>query len=182
MRRRPLRRPARTKDPRRVPPALRHANELMESGYYAEAALAFEKIAQRADARRGARAPLFHLRAGRAFILSREIPKGMEHIRIGLTSIAVKKNWEPLHRFGQRTVDELNELGLHQESEEVATYLKQTLPEKPEAQRASSRPSLPTQCPGCGAPIRSDETIWIDQKTAECLYCSNPVQGENQDH
>ena len=182
MRRRPLRRQARTKGPRRVSPALRRANELMESGHFAEASLEFEKIAQRADARRSTRAPLFHLRAGHAYILSRETTKGMEHIRKGLTSIAVKKHWEPLHRFGQRTIVELNELGLHQESEEIGTYLEITLPEKPEAQRASSHLSLPTQCPSCGTPIRSDEITWIDQKTAECLYCGNPVQGENQDH
>lgn len=30
---------------------------------------------------------------------------------------------------------------------------------------------LPTTCPQCGAPIRSDEVEWIDESSAECDFC-----------
>ena len=179
MRKRPRRRPSRRAGPRRVPPALRRANQLMENENHAETALAFAKLAQRTEVRRGARAPIFHLRAGRAYILAGDIEKGMRYLKRGLTMMAVKRQWEPLQRFGQRTVDELKELGHKKEAQEIADYLEKVLPEKPRAKREESRPSLPTQCPSCGAPIHSDEITWIDQETAECAFCGNPVRGED---
>ncbi len=180
MRRRPpFRRPLRRSGPRRVPPALKHANELMESGNYAEAAPAFEKIAQRVEARGGARAVHFHLRAGRAYILAENTKKGMTHLKHALMVMTAKKHWEPLQRFGQRAVDELNELGLEKEAQEIAALLTEKLPERSTFAQAKSRPALPTQCSGCGAPIRSDEVEWIDEETAECIFCGNPVRGEN---
>ncbi len=180
MKRRPPRRPHRQARPHhRVPPALRRANELMDAGNYAEAALAFEKIARRADARRGSRAPIFYLRAGRAYILNEDVEQGMGHLRKGFTKMAKKQHWEPLHRFGQRAISELKELGYEKEAQEIADYLGRALPEKPPTEKAESRPQLPTQCPSCGAPIRSDEVAWLDQKTAECVLCGNPVRGED---
>lgn len=179
MRRRPFRRPTRQIGARRVPPALRRANELLENENHAESALAFAKLAQRTEARRGARAPIFHLRAGRAYILAKDIEKGMAHLRRGLTMLAAKKQWEPFHRFGQRAEDELRELGLNQEAQEIADLLEKRLPAEIELRRDKSRATLPTQCPSCGAPIRSDEVEWIDQNSAECVFCGNPVRGED---
>ncbi|MBT3336987.1 MAG: hypothetical protein HN855_05700 [Anaerolineae bacterium] len=181
MRRRgPIRRPFRRAGPQRVPPELRRANELMDAGHHAQAAVAFEQIARRADARRGPRAPHFHLRAGRAYIFAGDTQKGMPHLKQGLAAIAAKKHWEPLQNFGQRAVDELSELGYQTESDEIAAYLAEKLPTGTASPaKARSRPTLPTHCPGCGAPLRTDEVEWIDQKTAECIYCDSPVRGEN---
>ncbi len=178
-RRRPLRRPFRQPRPHRVPPALRRANKLMKDDNYAEAAQAFEKIAQNTERRHGARAPIFHLRAGRAYILAKNTEKGMPHLTRGLTMLAAKKQWEPLQRFGQRALDELNELGYEENAQEITDLLEKRLPENMESKRDKSRFTLPTKCPGCGAPIRSDEVTWIDEKTAECPFCGNPVGGED---
>jgi len=181
MRRRPFHRPFRRGGPRRVPPELRRANELMEAGHHKQAAEAFEKIARRADARRGPRAPHFHLRAGRAHILSGTVDSGMPHIKKALASFAKKGQLEPLHRFGQRVVDELNELGYTAQAQEIADYLSENFPEKaaPSQRMSQKKATLPTHCPGCGAPLRTDEVDWIDNHTAECIYCSSPVRGED---
>ena len=37
---------------------------------------------------------------------------------------------------------------------------------------------LPTTCPGCGGPLRSDEVDWADEATAECPYCGGSVRAE----
>jgi len=103
----------------------------------------------------------------------------MSHLKRGLTVLAAKGQWEPLHRFGQRAVDELSELGLEKEADEIAAFLADKLPENAREQKADSHPALPTQCPACGAPLRSDEVMWIDRNTAECLFCGNPVRGED---
>ncbi|MBC8333790.1 MAG: tetratricopeptide repeat protein [Anaerolineales bacterium] len=180
MRRRPFRRPFRRGGPRRVPPELRRANELMEAGHFTQAAEAFEIIARRADARRGPRAPQFHFRTGQAYILAGKVESGMPHIKKALAFFSARSQWEPLYRFGQRAVDKLNDLGHTTQAEEIADYLSNNLPEKTaHTQRTShKKATLPTHCPGCGAPLRADEVDWIDDHTAECIYCSSPVRGE----
>ena len=176
----PFRRGFRRAAPLTVPPELRRANELMDSGQHADAALAFERIAERTAARSGARAPLFFLRAGRAYLLAGAAAKGIPLLKQGLSMIAVRRDWEPLQRFGQRTVGELNELGYISEAEEISAYLAATLPEySAKFATAQNRADLPTHCPGCGAPLRTDEVEWLDEKTAECVYCGNPVRGDD---
>ncbi len=180
MRRRgPFRRGFRRAAPRSVPPELRRANELRETGSHAQAAVAFEKIARRSAARRGPRAPIFFLRAGQAYALAGESLKGVSLLKEGLSIIAKRKDWAALQRLGQRTVAELTEAGLYAEADEIGIYLAKILPENATVPQEESRPSLPTNCPGCGAPLRPDEVEWIDKKTAECAYCGNPVQGED---
>ena len=181
MRRRgPFRRPFRRAKPFDVPPELRSANELMEAGQYSEAALAFEQIAEQAERRRGPRAPLFHLRAGQAYAKANDTQNAMPHLKKGLGMIAARGDWAPLDDFGQRAVDELKQLGYATEAEELAAYLVTLLPHKtPKRTRAEKAVSLPTHCPGCGAPLRADEVEWMDQETAECIYCGSPVRGED---
>ena len=179
-RRRPLRRPFRRPGPRQVPPELRHANELMESGQYAEAASAFANIATQAERRRGPRAPIFHLRAGRAYAQSDNIERAMSHLKKGLEMIAARRDWEPLQRFGQRAINELNELDYTAEAQKINEYLISTLPTEMQVKaEGRKKTKLPTHCAGCGAPVRADEVEWIDVQTAECVYCGSPVRGED---
>ncbi len=37
---------------------------------------------------------------------------------------------------------------------------------------------LPSQCPGCGAPVRSDEVDWVDEQSAECAFCGSILISE----
>jgi len=37
-------------------------------------------------------------------------------------------------------------------------------------------PRLPASCPFCGAPLRSDQVEWIDERRARCAYCGSPVK------
>jgi len=152
----------------------------MQNENYAEAAQAFEKIAQITERRRGARAPIFHLRAGRAYILAGNTEKGMPRLTRGLTMLAAKKQWEPFQRFGQRAVDELKKLGFKKETQEIVELLEKRLPEEENTDLVQDEffTTLPTQCESCGAPIRSNEVKWIDENTAECLFCGNPVRRE----
>jgi tetratricopeptide (TPR) repeat protein len=173
--RRPFRRPG----SREVPPELRQANALMESGQYAEAGVAFEKIATQAERRRSPRAPIFYLRAGKAYAQANQINKAMPHLKKGLRIIVTRRGWAPLERFGQRTIDELNEIGFSSEANEIANYLQSIQPAGRATQaNTNKRINLPTHCPNCGAPLRTDEVEWLDNETAECIYCGNPVREE----
>ncbi|HLF87830.1 MAG TPA: hypothetical protein VI451_02710 [Anaerolineales bacterium] len=41
---------------------------------------------------------------------------------------------------------------------------------------SSSRSWLPARCPACGAPITTDEVIWLGADRAECPYCHTHLQ------
>jgi hypothetical protein len=82
-----------------------------------------------------------------------------------------------------RFTAELKARGLVTEAKQIEYYLKTSLPagfvfgagagmEKP-------KPILPTNCPGCGGPIRSDEVEWADELTAECPYCGSAVRAQS---
>jgi hypothetical protein len=179
-RRRGLVRPIHPLGPVEIPPALQRANQLMASGQYAPAAEIYEQFAQGAVRRNGPRAPWFLLQAGRARILAGQIPAGMMHIRQGLSIFAGTGQWGALQKAGMSWVAELNERGLHAEAGEITKYLESTLPAGVRApEPVSSRETLlPTKCPSCGAPIRSDEVEWADDATAECPYCGSAVRAE----
>ncbi len=181
--RRPFRRPFRPPlgAPRGVPPELVRANDLMSHGRYGEAARAFVRIAEGANVRGGLRAPIYHLRAGKGYFLAKDRQRGMQQLRRGLMLLTAQRAWGHLQRLGERTVNELDEMGYDAEAREIADFLAENLPDdfsSPDAEE-KSRPQLPTNCLGCGAPLRSDEVVWIDEDTAECEFCGSVVRGES---
>jgi len=167
-----------------IPPALQKANQLMAGGHYVLAAEIYEQFARGALSRNGPRAPWFFLQAGHARILAGQVPAGMAHIRQGLALIAGLGQPQRLYHAGMRFVTELKARNLSSEAKEIEDYLTKTLPagfvagtvaatatEKP-------KPILPTNCTGCGGPIRSDEVEWVDDVTAECPYCGSALRAE----
>jgi len=165
-----------------VPPALRHANQLMVSGQYGPAAEILEQFARGALTRGGPRAPWLFLQAGRARLLAGQVLVGMSHFQQGLSLFAARGQQQQLHQAGNRLVAELKERGLAAEARQVEDYLKTALPSGfaavPVPDGTRPRPVLPTDCPDCGAPIRSDEVEWLDEVTAECPYCGSAVRAE----
>lgn len=164
-------------------PALQRAHELMERGNYAEAATAFESLAQAAERRNGPRAPFFYLQAGSARILLKQNAAGMEHFRHGLGLLAASERYHQLYRAGMRVVNELKARGMEKEAQEISRLVHRHTPAIAESptQRGPdpSKPMLlPTHCPSCGGPVRSDEVDWIDANTAECPFCGSPVRVE----
>ena len=162
-----------------VPPILQEANFVFDKGEYGRAAELFEQIAQVADARGGPRAPLFHLKAGRARILAGQTQLGMPSLKRGLELFSQHKQFPQLQRAGTRVITELNEKGLKNEAMEIEMWLKSIILLKPSFEAdeiPEKRPNLPTHCPSCGAGLRPDEVQWLDNVTAECAYCGSPVR------
>jgi len=168
-----------------VPPMLQRAHKLMESGNYPAAAEAFEQLAQRAEANQRPRAGQLYLQAGRARILAGQKETGFGHLKHGLELMARLGMPEQLARVGNRVVKELNERGMAAEAQEIAGWLKTSLPAGAAAmgavaaEPATRKPVLPTHCPGCGGPIRAEYVDWLDDVTAECNWCGSPLRAEN---
>lgn len=177
--RRVFRRQIRKSLAQEVPPILQEANFAFSKGEYGRAAELFEQIARVADGRGGPRAPLFHLQAGQARVRAGQPALGLPSLKRGLELLAQHRQFQRLHQFGRRTVNELNELGMRKESAEIETWLKSVLPPMPSFETPTKRPVLPTHCPSCGAPLRPDEVEWLDDLTGECGYCGSPVRDEH---
>jgi hypothetical protein len=165
-----------------IPPALQRANQLMAAGHYAEAAVIFEQFANGALARNGPRAPWFFLQAGQARLLAGQVSQGVAHIQQGLTLFAKRGRFQRLYHAGMRFVTELKARGLTAEAGQIEDYLKTSLPAGfipvPGTSVGKSKPVLPTNCPGCSGPIRSDEVEWTDELTAECPYCGSGIRAQ----
>ena len=160
---------------------VQQANQLMASENYTGAADAFKELAQDAEERFPHRAPFLFMEAGRAAILSGQTKIGVAHLRRGLTLFASQGRIQRMQAFGQRAMDALKTQNLHIEAEEIASILtgnfqKETPPDRPTVPR---RPMLPTHCPSCGAAIRPYEIEWLDEVTAECDYCGNPLREDS---
>jgi hypothetical protein len=157
---------------------LQHANQLMASGEYKEAAVSFKELAQRAEDLFPERAPFLYMEAGRAAILSGQIKPGVDHLRHGLTLFASQGREHRMRIVGRRVIDELKARELNNEAEEIALLIHGSLPKEllNEKPMSIKRPILPTHCPSCGAAIRSDDIEWMDESTAECDYCGSPVR------
>lgn len=161
-----------------VPPILQEANFAFSKGEYGRAAELFEQIARVADGRDGPRAPLFHLQAGRARVFAGQPALGLPSLKRGLELLAQRRQFQRLHQFGTRTVNELNEHGLKKDAGEIVAWLDSVLPSTLSFDAPAKRPVLPTHCPSCGAPLRPDEVEWLDDLTGECGYCGSPVRDE----
>ncbi len=156
------------------------ANQLFASGDYAQAADGLEQLAHDAERRGGRRAPRLYLEAGRARLLSGQRAAGMVLLKRGLELFATAGHSERLARIGLRVVAELNELGLKAEAEEIRRSLEVFGAPPADGMGAgpqiTSSGTLPTHCPGCGAPVHPGEVEWLDAVTAECEYCGSPIR------
>jgi len=165
-----------------IPPALQHAHELMGLGNYTEAAAAFEQLAQAAEGRLGPRAPFLFMQAGSARLLLKQTSLGMGHFRHGLELFSKNGRYHQLYRAGAYAIRDLKARGLEKEAQEIASLVQFNIPAISESptQRGPdpARANLPSHCPFCGGPLRSDEVDWVDAATAECTFCGSPVRVE----
>jgi hypothetical protein len=162
-----------------ISPALQRANRLMAAGDYPGAAADFEELARRAESRDGTHAPFFYLQAGRARLLTGEYARAVTHFKHGLTLLANARRYNQLYRAGTRIIQELKARALEKEAREISGLIHGHTPAiaEMETQRLpKEKPLLPTHCPACGAPIRSDEAEWVDEGTVECPFCGSPVR------
>ena len=88
------------------------------------------------------------------------------------------------HRFGfgNRIARELSARGLEKEAQQISLLVRAKTPFAPEQTEkpvlAPANPVIPTHCPACGGPIRSNEVDWIDPVSIECPFCGSPVRAQ----
>jgi hypothetical protein len=165
---------------------LNRANRLMERGDLANAAQLYVELGRIAhDSGRPRQAAHLYAQAARALTLSGQTQAGMNTLQQGLELLAAAEMWGAFLITGRRTVAELTQIGLSQQAQELDHWLQAKTQGLPPAQLSSNlneaitippHLQLPTRCPACGAPIRSDELEWIDESTSECAYCGSGIE------
>jgi hypothetical protein len=168
--------------PRRL---LIQANRLKDQGRFAEAAELFERLGYSAQ-EKGLlrRAPYLLLQAAHCWLMAGRHERSRPPARLALSLFVAAQSWAALLNSAEPLIADMERLGYAQGAEEIRSMLAQILAEHPEASPSSRAeaqkrsPSLPPKCPFCGATMRSDQVIWIDETTAECAYCGSAVQGQ----
>jgi len=167
--------------------ALRKAHHLMENGNFQEAAKLFERLAKGAQDRGILKhAPFLYFKAARCRLETSQTRRAVGLLSLGLKLLADTQRWQALHWAGDRAVAELRHHGQSQTAEEVQEWLDKTLKDHPESAqeaptpqtRGGEIPKLPAKCPFCGATIRADQVEWINEVSAECIYCGSSVTTE----
>jgi hypothetical protein len=93
---------------------------------------------------------------------------------------AIKLRQEDLSRIEGETGKDASELS----EQELADAMQKLGIERMElsqddlilVKKTESRPSLPSQCSGCGAPLSPENLRWHDPNTAECLHCGTVIR------
>lgn len=164
---------------------LKQAHRMMAAGRYLQAANIFEELAQGAVRFKIPRAPFLFMQAGKGFLYGGKESKGFALLRRGLKMLADAKRWGDLYRVGNRTIEELKEKGYEKEQERLKAWLEEVLPENSDrvadirSRMQKKHPILPTNCPKCGGTVDSKAVVWMDDVTAECLYCGSAIRAES---
>lgn len=173
----------------RVPRRLILANKLMADGRFAEAADSFARLSRGAR-RRGlpVRAANLAARASQAYLAQDRVKPAVLHVRLAIQLLMDEGRAPRAARVAARAAVQLTERGFDAQAEEMTQLAEQLRREAgiPESDWNASLPaagaaahgSLPTSCPGCGAPLIAGDVTWHDARTAECPYCGAVIKAE----
>jgi rubrerythrin len=162
------------------------ANQLKETGKFAEAADIYERLANGAE-KRGMllRAPHLFMEAAQCRLMIKQSQSGVDLMWRGFRLLEKTKRWPAILKNGKGAVARLQRAEQLDEANKLQTWLDQILKDHPEAaaeslERTTAKKPyrFPPKCPHCGASIRLDEVEWIDEGNIECPFCGSTIQPE----
>jgi hypothetical protein len=162
---------------------LTEANRLAEAGQYDEAAQIFARLAHKVGQRgHPQHAANLHARAAHLFTDGGDGTAALAQARIALHLFLQMERVRRVEQFYTAITRHLRERGLEGEAEVLQEAFGSRLKGSPQAEgRVEPEPPqgyLPSRCPQCGAPLRSDEVEWVDEVSAVCGYCGGVVRRE----
>ena len=158
---------------------LNQANQLMAAGHYQPAQEIYARLAQLAESTGHPRqAANLHAQAAQAAAMQPSREKAIQHARAALNGFQRQGMLPRMYGFLASFIALLRSQGL--EAEANLLHLEfggqaAPAPEQPTDQEGARPLRLPTICPQCGAPVRSDEVEWIDSHSAECAFCGGVI-------
>jgi len=163
--------------------AINQANQLRASGQSEQAAVLFAQLAAGMEnTGHPRRAANFHAQAAHTFADAKEPVRSLKHAQRALDLFLQFQMVRRIPVFYANIIRHMRNKGLTAaasqiEKEYAARVSPFPLPQQPsQSTQAGPHPILPASCPKCGAPVRSDEIEWIDERSAECIYCGSTLQ------
>jgi hypothetical protein len=163
-----------------VNPKLMKANQLFENGNYAEAAVIYEDLAEKALARQIPQSPHLFLLAGTARMKADEIQRALDLFKRGLGLLIERKKWGRLKNASENAIEKLKNNGFKEQAADLRTWLDEQIPADVKTmpiwiaggREFTNKKKLPSHCPTCGGPINLKELDWVGSN-ANCNYCGS---------
>jgi hypothetical protein len=161
---------------------LSQANQLIADGHPGEAAQLFANLAQQLEAsNHPRRAANLHAQAAHAYADDQDEANTLAQSRRALTLFLQYQMLDRAPRFYGNIERRLRARNMSKAAEALQTEFGQpvgSLPQPPALPQVPGQQRLPATCKQCGAPVRGDEVEWINQYSAECIYCGSVIQTE----
>jgi hypothetical protein len=177
--RRAMRRALRHPNPAALDAVMR-ANQLLANNQPAQAAQIFERLADEA-ARRGFAKPAANAsaQAALAYAAAKNETAALGHARAALNQFARLGMTQRATNFLGEISQALRANGMARAAEALQNeFGGEVALGAPQASAPTGR--LPSKCPHCAGPARSDQVEWIDAYSAECVYCGGVIQTEEE--
>jgi hypothetical protein len=177
---------------------LTQARTLLREGKFAQAAPLFEELTGLARQKSmPGLAGEAALRAAQCYVRAGDMPKANDMGHGAVQFLIQAQRYERAAQVAPRVIQALERNGRHKEAQALRQELRRSVPPgilrrarrrpgpppigprrrgarapggAPQAQPLVQR-ELPTNCPSCGAPARTDEVDWIGPTNAACAYC-----------
>ena len=161
---------------------LAQANQLISAGHPGEAAQIFADLAQQMEvSKHPRRAANLHAQTAHAYADNQDESGALTHARRALSLFLQYQMVERAPRFYANIERKLRARNMGKAADSLqAEFGKQvgSLPQPAVQPQVPGQQRLPPSCPQCGAPVRGDEIEWINQYSAECIYCGSIIQIE----
>ncbi len=164
---------------------LAEANRLLVQGKPLDAAATFARVAEVAQqVNTPMRAAKLSSRAAQSYLSGGDPGQAVVQFRRAFSIAVGIGAFGAAAQLAHMAVNALRNQGLSAEAEGLhqefdAQLQRHGLSLVSMASEGPSRPArLPSQCPACLGPVRSDEVEWIDDSSAECAYCGTVLRAE----
>jgi tetratricopeptide (TPR) repeat protein len=155
---------------------LQRANRLMQTGQYEQAYPLLKRLAEGAEQLgMPVRAANLYLQAARARLEMGGAPDAVDLARRAIQLLDRAGQVDRLRRLLPRLVQELERRGHHEEAVTLRAETMALVGSAKAVEPPAQRGTLPPNCPSCNAPARADEVDWIDDNSAECVYCGSVI-------
>jgi hypothetical protein len=160
--------------------ALRQVNQLITNGHFLEAAGILAQLAQQMEnTNHPRRAANFHAQAAHLYADGNDAAQSLTHAQAALKLFIQYQMANRTPRFYANITQKMHNRGMAASAAQLEKEfgnLIGSIPSPTQTPGPQAHGRLPSSCPQCGAPARSDEVDWIDNTSAECIFCGGVIQ------
>jgi len=161
---------------------LQNANRLMTASQPQNAAPIYLRLARELQSTQHPRkAAGMHAMASHAFADAKDETQALQQAQVALRFFLRLQMIQRAAQFYGNILNKFNKNGMSSSATALENEFSNAIAKIPAFPAGGPQQQplhLPTSCPKCGAPLRSDEVEWVDATTASCSFCGSIVAKE----